>query len=490
MSWPKFDSRRAQLSRLALTIALSILAFPLAAVPLAYVPAGTSITVIDTANNSVVSTFSPSLSNPYGIAVDPSGGRIFITNNLVLNSFVTVVDAVSGSVIRVIDGMNQPRGIAVSPDSKRLYVANAGAGTNADTVFEIDIDPASVNLYTVIGTVSGLADPEGVAVRTASPNEIYVADSGSNTVAWFLAGGTTIVSIPVGAHPSGVALNPAGTRAYVSNQVGNTVSVIDTTANPKVVISTISDASFASPYGVAVSPDGTKVYVANSGSNSVSVISTASNTVTNTITVGNFPKGVSFNPLGTRAYVANGGDSTVSVIETGSLTNIATLAVGLSPVALGSFMGPAVGLLPSSLTFSSQLVGTTSAASTATLTNAAATPITISLIQISGDYAQTNTCGTLPATLAAGASCTFSVTFTPTVTGVRSGALTVSTNAANSAHSVALSGTGTTTSSGGGGGGGGGCSIGHGGSLDLTLLLLVAFAALRWLRSQRVAEPG
>lgn len=486
MSWPWFDSKGALLSRLALTIALSILAFPLAAVPLAYVPAGTSITVIDTANNSVVSTFSPSLNLPYGVAVDPSGGRIFITNTVAPNSFIAVVDAVSGSMIRLIDGMNQPKGIAVSPDSKRLYVANGGSGTNANTVFEIDIDPASVNLYTVIGTVAGWRNPEGVAVRAASPNEIYVADTDSNTVAWFLAGGTTTVSIPVGAHPSGIALSPAGTRAYVANQGDDTVSVIDTTT--KAVISTIVHASFASPYGVAVSPDGTKVYVTNSGSNTVSVISTASNTVTNTIPVGNVPKGISFNPQGTRAYVANYADSTVSVINTSSLA-VTTLPVGLNPVALGNFMGPAVGLLPSSLTFSGQLVGTTSAASTVTLTNAAVTPITISLIQISGDYAQTNNCGTLPATLAARASCTFNVTFTPTVTGIRSGTLTVSTNAANSPHSVALSGTGTTTS-GGGGGGGGGCAIGHGGSLDLTLLLLAAFAVLRWIRSQRVAEPG
>lgn len=482
MLWARFDIKRALLSHMVRAIVLSTLAFPLAAAPLAYVPAGTTLTLIDTANNLAANTFSPGLSQPYGIAVDPSGGRIFITNSVVPNSFVAVVDAVSGSMIKAILGMNQPKGIAVSSDGKRLYVANAGAGTNADTVFEIDTDPASVNLYTVIGTVTGWADPEGVAVRAASPNEIYVANAGGSTVSWFLAGGTTTVPITVGAHPAGIALNPTGTRAYVANQVGNTVSVIDTTANPKGVINTISDASFASPYGIAVSPDGARVYVTNSGSNTVSVISTASNTVT-TITVGNFPKGVSFNPLGTRAYVANSGDSTVSVIDTSSLTVI-PLPVGLGPIALGNFMGPAVGLLPSSLTFSGQMVGTSSAASTTTLTNAGATAININGILINGDFAQTNTCGTLPATLAVGASCTFSVTFTPTVTGARSGTLTVSTNAANSPHNVALSGTGTTTPSGGGGGGGGGggCAIGHDGGIDLTLLLLATFAWLRWRR--------
>src|SRR5207253_3020646 len=58
----------------------------------------------------------------------------------------------------------------------------------------------------------------------------------------------------------------------------------------------------------------------------------------------------------------------------------------------------------------------------------------------SGDFAQTNNCGT---TVAAGANCTINVTFTPTATGTRSGALTVTDNATNSPQTASLSGTGT-----------------------------------------------
>ena len=65
--------------------------------------------------------------------------------------------------------------------------------------------------------------------------------------------------------------------------------------------------------------------------------------------------------------------------------------------------------------------------------------LTVTNIAASGDYAQTNTCGT---SVAAGANCTISVTFTPTATGSRTGAVTINDNAAGSPHIVSLTGTG------------------------------------------------
>src|SRR6185437_6863632 len=74
------------------------------------------------------------------------------------------------------------------------------------------------------------------------------------------------------------------------------------------------------------------------------------------------------------------------------------------------------------LTFSSQTVGTTSAAQMVTLTNSGTATLTISGISASGDYAQTNTCG---ASLAAGTNCSLSVTFTPAATGTRTGTVSM-----------------------------------------------------------------
>src|SRR5207302_208664 len=100
---------------------------------------------------------------------------------------------------------------------------------------------------------------------------------------------------------------------------------------------------------------------------------------------------------------------------------------------------PAASFSPVSLTFAAQPVGTTSTAQTVALTNNGSAALSISGIAASGDYTQTNNCGT---SLGVGASCTINVTFTPTVAGSRTGTLSVTDNAAGSPQSVSLVGTG------------------------------------------------
>jgi YVTN family beta-propeller protein len=59
---------------------------------------------------------------------------------------------------------------------------------------------------------------------------------------------------------------------------------------------------------------GTRAYVTNIVDDTVSVIDTATNTVVATVAVGNAPGAVAISPDGTRAYVANNQDGTVSVL--------------------------------------------------------------------------------------------------------------------------------------------------------------------------------
>nr|WP_083976573.1 ThuA domain-containing protein [Herbidospora sakaeratensis] len=95
---------------------------------------------------------------------------------------------------------------------------------------------------------------------------------------------------------------------------------------------------------------------------------------------------------------------------------------------------------PTSLSFAARTVGSTSPAQTVTITNTGTGSATLGTVATTGDFAQTKTCGT---TLAAGASCTVNVTFTPTATGTRTGTLSVASNDPNGPLTVALSGTGT-----------------------------------------------
>ena len=103
--------------------------------------------------------------------------------------------------------------------------------------------------------------------------------------------------------------------------------------------------------------------------------------------------------------------------------------------------GQAFTLIPTSLNFPSQNSGSTSSSQIVTLTNSAAGALNISSITASGDFAQTNNCGS---GLAPKGACAISVTFTPTAGGSRTGTLTITDNQAGSPQTIALSGTGST----------------------------------------------
>ena len=116
----------------------------------------------------------------------------------------------------------------------------------------------------------------------------------------------------------------------------------------------------------------------------------------------------------------------------GSPQTIALSGTGIGPAAAVSFN-------PSILTFNGQAVGTTSSVISTTLTNTGNATLTITSISASGDFAQTNTCGTK---VNAGANCAINVTFAPTTGGSLTGSVTITDNAADSPQIVALSGTG------------------------------------------------
>jgi len=97
-----------------------------------------------------------------------------------------------------------PRGDAFGAND--AYIANS----NSNNVSVIDIPSR-----TLVATVPVGASPIGVA---ATVTRVYVANSGSNTVSVINTSTRAVIAtINVGLNPNWVALNPAGTRAYVTN---------------------------------------------------------------------------------------------------------------------------------------------------------------------------------------------------------------------------------------------------------------------------------
>jgi hypothetical protein len=140
-------------------------------------------------------------------------------------------------------------------------------------------------------------------------------------------------------------------------------------------------------------------------------------------------------------------DVTFAPTATGPLTGTLTLTNNAvnnpAPITLtGNGTAPVAAVAPTGLTFFPQLVSSTSDAETVVLSNSGTGPLTITKTAASGDFSQTNNCGS---SVAAGMSCTISVSFTPQATGTRTGMLVVTDNDASGSQTVHLSGTGTST---------------------------------------------
>jgi hypothetical protein len=90
--------------------------------------------------------------------------------------------------------------------------------------------------------------------------------------------------------------------------------------------------------------------------------------------------------------------------------------------------------------FKKQAVGTKSAAQKIILTNTGKTELKISSMKASAQFGVSSTCG---ASVAGGANCTISVTFSPKTQGVKSGTVTINDSASSKPQVIELSGTGT-----------------------------------------------
>ena len=158
---------------------------------------------------------------------------------------------------------------------------------------------------------------------------------------------TVVATIPVGVTPDEVVIRPDNRFAYVANSNDYcipsrySVSVINLANN--LVETTILDASFNQPYRIAINAAGTKAYVANSNACTISIIDIATNTVSGTISGFDGPSGIVITPDGNFAYVNNygapcgvcsGNGTTVSVVNLNTNSIIDTITVGLAPAGL------------------------------------------------------------------------------------------------------------------------------------------------------------
>ena len=155
---------------------------------------------------------------------------------------------------------------------------------------------------------------------------------------------------------------------------------------------------------------------------------------------------------------------TFTPTATGARTGTITISDNASPTGAtrrkpsrsgnGLSPSPTVTLTGSPVTFADQVVGTTATAQVVTLKNTSATAaLLITGISIGGsnpgDFSQTNNCPVNPSSLAAGASCTFNISFKPTAAGTRTALITITDNTSPANQIVSLGGNGVSVVLGG-----------------------------------------
>jgi YVTN family beta-propeller protein len=154
-------------------------------------------------------------------------------------------------------------------------------------------------------------------------SKAYVSNTDGRSVSVIdLVTRTEIEQIDVGSEPRASALTPSGQRLLVVNRFSDNVSVIDTATD--TVVATIP-LTGSEPYNIAVSPDGTRAYVVCKSSDTVNVLNLATNAEIDSIDlVGDSPEGVAVTPDGAKVYVVNRGSEDVDVIATSSNTIVAS----------------------------------------------------------------------------------------------------------------------------------------------------------------------
>jgi hypothetical protein len=268
-----------------------------------------------------------------------------------------------------------------------------GSGGEAGNALALD---AAGNAYITGRTLSKDMPVSTDAFQSSSP--AYAADDGGS-------GNAFVAKFAIGTGASAAA----------------TTTSVTASANPTDVMAAVTfTATVKQGTACGFPPTGSASFAIDGGAPIVVALGDSGQAVytTSSLRAGTHTVAVSYS--GNIDYAPSKGDLTETVIET-----------------------PILSIAPTSLKFPPTASGSKSAPQIVTLKNSGGSPIAISRIALSGgqsdDYTLTNACG---AALAAGASCTLSVTFKPVSAGTKLASVTITDNASGSPQSVALDGTG------------------------------------------------
>lgn len=271
-----------------------------------------ALTLLDTGSWAVTATV-PLPGKPAAVAVDAARNRVLAV--AVETKRLHVFD-LTGRPLASHDLPGAPFGLAILPDSGHALITD-GTGL----LHEVDPMTGTALRHWTTGAM-----PSGVAT---DGTVIVTADRDANAVT--ILRGAEVSRVAVGEHPFGVTLQ--GNRAYVTNVLGNSVSVIDLARNR--VTATIPTGE--RPYAVAFAQG--KGYVSNQYAASVTVFDARTQAPLGDIATGDYPEGIAATADGRHILVANWFSDSLTVIDTTTASAVQEIALPEGPRAFGAFLG-------------------------------------------------------------------------------------------------------------------------------------------------------
>lgn len=224
-----------------------------------------------------------------------------------------------------------------------LFVADSGT----NNVAYFSVDPTTGN-PTLGGVANGTLNGPHAMALAPSGRYLYVVDQGDISIFSVNAATGTlsfISSTSLGGQPKSLAISPSGAFVYVPQNSLNTVSILAIDPSSGILTSAGTANVGVGPDTISIHPNGNYAYLTNNLANTISTfsINPTSGALTPSgadISVGTSPRGVTINPAGSFLFVANSGSGFISSFQitgaTGALAalpNTSTIA-GLTTLAV------------------------------------------------------------------------------------------------------------------------------------------------------------
>jgi sugar lactone lactonase YvrE len=424
---------------------------------------------------------SAQLNAPVSIVVDHAG-NIFIADTQ--NHVIREVTSSTGKISTVAGTPKTPGflgdgGLATGAE---LNTPEGLALDGAGDLLIADSANQRVRSIAALATMTGVAVASFDKTTVTFPAQLINTTSGGQIVTLTNTGGATLTGLGVtltGTNASNFAIltNTCGATLTAGSNCKITVTFTPNATGPFTASISVADNAFGSPQLVTLDGTGgaptatlnpaatlpfTTPQVVGIASASQPVTVTNNGTMVLTITAigftganaGDFSE--TDNCPKSPATLAVSGSCTINVTFKPTATGARAASLSLtdnapnSPQTVslsGTGVAPTVSFNSPTLTFSNQVINTTSSpAQMVTLTNTGTSALTITTIAVGGtnsaDFAETDNCPKSPATIAVNGTCTINVTFTPGALGARTGSVNVTDNAAGSPQAITLNGTG------------------------------------------------